>query len=308
MTNDLVIELRKLHSEIIESDGHECEMMALVRRGADEIAQLRSKVDASYNRGFAEGSGNEGEYQREITQHKRNLAWQSKEIDAQVQKIQRLNRDLRNARESIGAMTQAIERMQGVIATREEALLALTRELPPLTAPEPSEQQATALDQAYYHGARGAQGIAHQSIVAMDDWIAKGCGNRVPPVKSSACAYIGAPQGEPKPCVLSAGHPPPHVHVEPSEHLSASEAASFDSTLGRSPRRIEPCPGFVTRDDGTKVYCGSGKGHRGACCCVEFRDAVKSSEILGAHRRCLICSKPRGEHDEKQLAECEAAL
>lgn len=68
---------------------------------------------------------------------------------------------------------------------------------------------------------------------------------------------------------------------EPSEQLSPSEAASFDKTLARSPRRIESgerCPGFVTRDDGTKVYCGSGKGHPGACCCVELRDAVKSPE------------------------------
>lgn len=80
----------------------------------------------------------------------------------------------------------------------------------------PSEQQATALDRAYYHGARAAQGIAHQSIVAMDDWIAKGCGNRVLPVKSSACLYIGAPQGKPEPCVLPVGHSGPHEHAEKS--------------------------------------------------------------------------------------------
>lgn len=35
---------------------------------------------------------------------------------------------------------------------------------------------------------------------------------------------------------------------------------------------------------------------------------AKSPEVLGAHRRCLICGKPRGEHDAKELAECEAAL
>jgi hypothetical protein len=36
MTN-LVAELRKLHAEITASDGHECEMMALVRRAADTL-------------------------------------------------------------------------------------------------------------------------------------------------------------------------------------------------------------------------------------------------------------------------------
>lgn len=39
----------------------------------------------------------------------------------------------------------------------------------------------------------------------------------------------------------------------------------------------QPCPGFVTRPDGTRTYCGSGKGHPGTCCCVEIRDAEKSS-------------------------------
>lgn len=34
---DLVAELRKLHAEITECDGHESEMMALVRRAADAL-------------------------------------------------------------------------------------------------------------------------------------------------------------------------------------------------------------------------------------------------------------------------------
>lgn len=64
------------------------------------------------------------------------------------------------------------------------------------------------------------------------------------PSEQPACAYIGAPQGEPQPCVLPAGHPPPHAHAakSPAEpvRLSASEAASFGKTLARSPRRVEP--------------------------------------------------------------------
>ena len=45
---------------------------------------------------------------------------------------------------------------------------------------EPSDSDAAKLDRTYCDGARAAQGIAHQSLVAMDDWIAKGCGNRRP--------------------------------------------------------------------------------------------------------------------------------
>jgi hypothetical protein len=70
---------------------------------------------------------------------------------------------------------------------------------------------------------------------------------------------------------------------EPSEQrMSYAQADDYLRTLGFPGAASQevlgspPCPGFVTRDDGTKVYCGSGKGHRGACCCVEFRDAVKS--------------------------------
>lgn len=46
MTNEIVSELRILHEEICTSDGGECEMMALVRRGADEIERLRKELDA----------------------------------------------------------------------------------------------------------------------------------------------------------------------------------------------------------------------------------------------------------------------
>lgn len=40
-------------------------------------------------------------------------------------------------------------------------------------------------DRAYYHGARDAAGMAHQSLTVMDKWIDGGCGNRVPALKAN---------------------------------------------------------------------------------------------------------------------------
>jgi len=58
---------------------------------AQEVQQLRgnlSQVDAAYNRGFAEGSGNEGEYQREISQLKLHAAEAEREMLSQSEKRQ----------------------------------------------------------------------------------------------------------------------------------------------------------------------------------------------------------------------------
>ena len=49
---------------------------------------------------------------------------------------------------------------------------------------EPSERDAALLDRAYYDGARQAQSIAHQSLVALDKWINEGCGNRMPQARA----------------------------------------------------------------------------------------------------------------------------
>jgi hypothetical protein len=43
-SKDVLLELRVLHEEICTIDGGECEMMALVRRGADEIELLRAEI------------------------------------------------------------------------------------------------------------------------------------------------------------------------------------------------------------------------------------------------------------------------
>lgn len=44
--SDIVSELRTLHAEILASDeGRECEMMALVRKSADEIERLHQQRD-----------------------------------------------------------------------------------------------------------------------------------------------------------------------------------------------------------------------------------------------------------------------
>ena len=45
------------------------------------------------------------------------------------------------------------------------------------------EKHARALDRAYYNGARAAQGIAHQSLEALDMWIHDGCGGRGPVIR-----------------------------------------------------------------------------------------------------------------------------
>lgn len=45
-TRDIVAELRKLHREIVESDGGECEMMRKVREGLEEIERLRAEIKA----------------------------------------------------------------------------------------------------------------------------------------------------------------------------------------------------------------------------------------------------------------------
>lgn len=42
---DTLSELRILHEEICTRDGHESEMMMLVRRGADEIERLRAALE-----------------------------------------------------------------------------------------------------------------------------------------------------------------------------------------------------------------------------------------------------------------------
>jgi len=59
---------------------------------------------------------------------------------------------------------------------------------------------------------------------------------------------------------------------------------------------VEPCPGFITRDDGTRIYCGSGKGHPGPCCCVQTRSKANAGESRaeferdrGFVRRCPKC-------------------
>lgn len=50
---------------------------------------------------------------------------------------------------------------------------------------------------------------------------------------------------------------------------------------------LEPrCPGFITRDDGTRVYCGSGKGHPGPCCCVEQRSTLNDVLVENVEEEC----------------------
>jgi hypothetical protein len=46
-SKDVLSELRILHEEICSSDGGECEMMVLVRRGADEVELLRNQRDSN---------------------------------------------------------------------------------------------------------------------------------------------------------------------------------------------------------------------------------------------------------------------
>jgi hypothetical protein len=103
MTNDLLCDLRKLHSEIVESDGHECEMMALVRRGAAEITQLRGNLSLAED-GLAAAM-------QEIELLLSRLEGSQAAAVVGEREIERLQRDLRNARESIGGLTQALERL-----------------------------------------------------------------------------------------------------------------------------------------------------------------------------------------------------
>lgn len=57
-------------------------------------------------------------------------------------------------------------------------------------APDPHEGYCDyRQDRAYFDGAKQASAMAHQSLKAMDDWIAGGCGNRVPAVKSRECHH-----------------------------------------------------------------------------------------------------------------------
>jgi hypothetical protein len=50
--------------------------------------------------------------------------------------------------------------------------------------------------------------------------------------------------------------------VELARELSDSEAASFDKTLDRSPRRVESAPAHTTEEDFRHWLSYSGKGKR----------------------------------------------
>jgi len=64
-----------------------------------------------------------------------------------------------------------------------------------LATMRPTSETDARLDRAYCDGARQAQAIAHQSLIAMDQWISEGCGNRAQAVKATACPGCGWTSG-----------------------------------------------------------------------------------------------------------------
>jgi hypothetical protein len=122
----------------------------------------------------------------EIEQHKRNLAWQSKETDAQVQEIQRQQQQV------VDLKSDYLRRHNDAV-DRFEALTDIQREIAGC-GPDCSKDFLR---------------LALNSVMQ----IATNVLNR-PSSKPGVCAYIGAPDGKPEPCVRTAGHSGPHEHAK----------------------------------------------------------------------------------------------
>lgn len=122
----------------------------------------------------------------EIEQHKRNLAWQSKEIDAQVQEIQRQQQQV------VDLKSDYLRRHNDAV-DRFEALTDIQREIAGC-GPDCSKDFLR---------------LALNTVMQIATIVL----NR-PSSKPGACAYIGAPDGKPEPCVRAAGHSGPHEHAK----------------------------------------------------------------------------------------------
>jgi hypothetical protein len=101
--------------------------------------------------------------------------------------IEQLRGNLSLAENGLAAAMQEIEQLKGARAQDQQRLFHLENALASGPAAEPFEHPILMEDRAYYDGARQAAAMAHQSLKSMDEWIAGGCGNRVPAVKSNVC-------------------------------------------------------------------------------------------------------------------------
>ena len=155
--------------------------------------------------------------------HNALIAWQEGEIT-------QLRGNLSLAEDGLAAAMQDIQRLEGVIATREEALRALTRELPPLEFAEHCDcckRNKITLE---------VFGPSHEPSEQRIDYASPF--DKHPP---GTCNRRSTPED---PCDRNCMWPECGCiwnmdgQMNPAQKLSASEAASFDKTLARSPRRM----------------------------------------------------------------------
>ncbi|MDB6104125.1 MAG: hypothetical protein JWO52_4124 [Gammaproteobacteria bacterium] len=112
-----------------------------------------------------------------------------------IAEVVQLRGNLSLAEDGLANYALEVERLRAVIRDLADATSAHNKYVdqaahavqawPPRPAAEPSEHPILMEDRAYYDGARQAAAMAHQSLKSMDEWIAGGCGNRVPAVKSN---------------------------------------------------------------------------------------------------------------------------
>jgi len=114
-------------------------------------------------------------------------------------------------------------------------------------------------------------------------------GSTATPCASARSKQVGAVRSESQRSPHALRHP-----ISPALYLPGPKLPG--NHLSKLSVCVEPCPGFITRDDGTRIYCGSGKGHPGPCCCVQTRSKANAGESRaeferdrGFVRRCPKC-------------------
>lgn len=201
----LADEVERLEAELSTIEGVHAEALKLLERPADEPTsalrhcntQLKAEVEASHRdtdswrKECARLLAVQQQIRSVVTRVIEQSLGTAYGIDWHAL-LKTIDSTLTGASASPAA-SEDTERLN-LIAEEQNRRLAeqvdqLEAEIERLRASEPpNDDVLRRIDRAYYDGARQASAMAHQSLAAMDEWIAGGCGGRGPVTKSEGAS------------------------------------------------------------------------------------------------------------------------